>query len=47
MVTWAGFFGYVFWTSRRQRALGREIEYLKKLLGALNEEENAEEDANG
>ena len=23
MVTWAAFFGYVFWISRRQRALGR------------------------
>ena len=47
MVTWAGFFGYVFMTSRRQRVLGREIEYLKKLLNALNEEENGHENANG
>ena len=47
MVTWAGFFGYVFWISRRQRALGREIEYLTKLLSIRNEEENPEADANG
>lgn len=28
-ITWAGFFSYIFMLSRRQRAINREIEYLK------------------
>ena len=32
IVTWAGFFAYIFILSRRQRSLEREIENLKKLL---------------
>lgn len=32
IVTWAGFFGYVFYSSRRQRQMEREIETLKSAL---------------
>ena len=32
-VTWAGFFAYVFYSSRRQRQMEREIETLKSALG--------------
>ena len=31
IVTWAGFFGYVFLMSRRQREVRREIDTLKAL----------------
>ena len=32
IITWAGFFAYVFFTSRRQRQMEREIEALKTAL---------------
>ena len=32
MITWAGFFGYVFVMTRRRRELLREIESLKTIL---------------
>ena len=31
-ITWAGFFAYVFYSSRRQRQMEREIETLKSIL---------------
>lgn len=33
IITWAGFFAYIFIVSRRQRALERQVDDLKKLLG--------------
>lgn len=32
IITWAGFFAYVFFSSRRQRQMEREIEALKSTL---------------
>ena len=32
IITWAGFFTYIFIISRRQRTMEREIEGLKRLL---------------
>ena len=32
IITWAGFFGYVFYVSRRQRQLHREIDDLRQAL---------------
>jgi CcmD family protein len=32
IITWAGFFTYIFIVSRRQRTMEREIEGLKQLL---------------
>lgn len=32
IITWAGFFAYIFIVSRRQRSLEREVENLRKLL---------------
>ena len=32
IITWAGFFAYVFFASRRQRQMEREIEALKATL---------------
>ena len=43
-VTWAAFFGYVFYMSRRQREMRREIEALKMALAEMEAvEEKAEE----
>ena len=33
IITWSGFFAYIFIVSQRQRALERQIDDLKKLLG--------------
>ncbi len=33
IITWAGFFAYIFIVSRRQRVLERQIDDLKELLG--------------
>ena len=32
LVTWAAFFGYVFFVNRRQRELQREIEELRRAV---------------
>lgn len=32
IITWAGFFGYVFYMSRRQREMRREIDVLKQAV---------------
>ena len=32
LVTWAAFFGYVFFVNRRQRELQREIEELRRSM---------------
>ena len=32
ILTWAGFFGYAFYMSRRQRDMRREIDALKQVL---------------
>lgn len=32
IITWAGFFGYVFYVSRRQREMRREIDALKRAV---------------
>ena len=32
IITWAGFFTYIFIVSRRQRTMEREIESLKQLM---------------
>jgi CcmD family protein len=37
-ITWAGFFGYVFYMSRRQREMRRDIDALKQ---AVREKEEA------
>ena len=34
LVTWVGFFAYIFIVSRRQRTMEREIEALKNVLAA-------------
>ena len=47
MVTWAGFFGYLLWISRRQNNLRREIDRLRKLLGLEGENEKTQADAGG
>jgi CcmD family protein len=36
IITWAGFFAYIFVVSRRQRTLEREIDGLKALLDEHN-----------
>lgn len=38
IITWAGFFGYVFYMSRRQREMRRDIDALKQ---AVREKEEA------
>ena len=47
IVTWAGFFGYVFWISTRQRTMAREIKYLKRLLDAQRDAQSAQVDTDG
>jgi|GEM_PF-297800 CcmD family protein len=37
LVTWVGFFAYIFIVSRRQRTMEREIEGLKQLLSQQQE----------
>ena len=39
LITWAGFFGYVFVMSRRQREMQREIEALRLALDAGEDRE--------
>ena len=39
IVTWAGFFGYTFMVSRRQRELQREIATLRSVLEEREERE--------
>ena len=39
MVTWAGFFGYAFMVSRRQRELQREIATLRAVIEGQREQE--------
>lgn len=41
ILTWAGFFGYAFYMSRRQRDMRREIDALKQLLLDSQEQDNA------
>ena len=41
ILTWAGFFGYAFYMSRRQRDMRREIDALKQLLLDRQEQDNA------
>ncbi len=43
IITWAAFFGYVFYMSRRQREMQREIEALERALAASRAAENAPE----
>ena len=42
IITWGGFFAYVFYTSRRQREMEREIEALKATL-VENQKASAQE----
>jgi len=42
IITWAAFFGYVFYLSLRQRDLRSEIEALKRALAQREEAENAD-----
>ena len=37
MVTWAVFFGYVFYTSRRQREMRRELDTLRAVLSEMEQ----------
>ncbi len=37
IVTWAVFFGYVFYTSRRQREMRRELDALRALLSEIEQ----------
>ena len=37
MVTWAVFFGYVFYTSRRQREMRREIDTLRMAMSEMEQ----------
>ena len=37
-ITWAGFFAYAFFLSRKQAELRREVERLRQALGAGEEE---------
>ncbi len=37
IITWAGFFAYIFVVSRRQRSLEREIDRLQRLLDQQGE----------
>ena len=39
IVTWAGFFGYAFIMSRRQREMQREIAALRTIIEAREERE--------
>ena len=42
IITWAAFFGYVFYMSLRQRDMRSEIEALKRALAQREEAENAD-----
>ena len=42
IITWAAFFGYVFYLSRRQRDMRGEIEALKRALTLREEAETAD-----
>ena len=42
IITWAAFFGYVFYLSLRQRDMRSEIEALKRALAQREEAENAD-----
>ena len=42
IITWAAFFGYVFYLSRRQRDMKTEIEALKRALAQREAAESAE-----
>ena len=42
IITWAAFFGYVFYLSLRQRDMRSEIEALKRALAQRDEAENAD-----
>ena len=42
IVTWGGFFGYVFFMSRRQREMQREIDALKMVLAERESSEGEE-----
>ena len=41
ILTWAGFFGYAFYMSRRQRDMRREIDALKRMLLDRREQDDA------
>ena len=41
ILTWAGFFGYAFYMSRRQRDMRREIDALKQVLLDRQEQDDA------
>ena len=41
ILTWAGFFGYAFYMSRRQRDMRREIDALKQVLQGRKEQDDA------
>ncbi len=43
-VTWSAFFGYVFYMSRRQREMRREIEALKMALAEMGAVEEGTEE---
>ena len=40
IITWAGFFGYVFVMSRRQREMHRDLETLRMVLAEKERSEN-------
>ena len=41
ILTWAGFFGYAFYMSRRQRDMRRDIEALRQALRERQDEDDA------
>lgn len=41
IITWAGFFGYVFYMSRRQREMRREIDALTQTVRDMEDEREA------
>lgn len=41
IITWAGFFGYVFYMSRRQREMRREIDALAQTVRDMEDEREA------
>ncbi|MYD50093.1 MAG: CcmD family protein [Dehalococcoidia bacterium] len=41
ILTWAGFFGYAFYMSRRQRDMRRDIEALRKALREREDKDDA------
>ena len=47
ILTWAGFFGYAFYMSRRQRDMRREIDALKQLLLDRQEQDDASSQEEG